>query len=76
MKTYEGSGGILHALTSSLDEGEWSPSPHGRFTPGERAPPPTVPLDMKLRGAKVGLDTVAKRKSLPLPGIELRSSSP
>jgi hypothetical protein len=27
-----------HSLTSALDEGEWSASCHGRFTPRERAP--------------------------------------
>jgi len=37
MKTYWGSGGILHAfLTSALGGGEWSASHPGRFNPGER----------------------------------------
>jgi len=27
-----------HSLTSAIEEGEWSASRPGRFTPGERAP--------------------------------------
>jgi hypothetical protein len=55
--------------------GEWSASRPGRFIPGEKA----------LRthfiegwvDLRAGLDAVAKRKNLtlPLPGIDLRSSS-
>jgi hypothetical protein len=41
MKTYWGSGGVVHAfLTSVLVGGEWSNSRTGRFTLGERTPVP------------------------------------
>jgi hypothetical protein len=66
----------LHAfLTSAQDRGEWSASRFGSFTSGIIAPSSRwIGGWVDLRA---GLDAVAKRKipSLPLPGIETRSSS-
>jgi hypothetical protein len=64
-----GSGGIVPPfLTSALDGGEWSASPPSRFTPGQRAP------GTHWMGGWVGhrtdLESVEKRKVMPLPGIE------
>jgi hypothetical protein len=60
MKTYRGVEIQLHALTSALDEGEWSAARAGRFTPEKKAP------DTNWTGGWVdptaGLDAVAKRR--------------
>jgi hypothetical protein len=67
---------MLHAfLTSVLDGSEWSALRPSRFTPGEKAP------GTQWIGGWVGpiasLEALAKRKKyLPLPEIEPRSSSP
>jgi hypothetical protein len=53
--------------------GEWSASPPGRFTPGEKS------LSTCWIGGwvdpRAGLDDVEKRKLLTLPGLELRPLS-
>jgi hypothetical protein len=53
------------SLTSALDEGEWSASRPGRFTPRERAPG-THWIGGWL-GPRAVLDAVVKRK-FPAPG--------
>jgi hypothetical protein len=57
-------------LTSALVGGEWSASPLGRFTTGEKAP------GTNWRGGWVsprdGLDYMEKWKFLTTPGLELR----
>jgi hypothetical protein len=59
------------SLTSAL-VGEWSASRPRRFIPGERA------AGTHCRGGwvelRINLDDVEKRKSLILPGLELRPS--
>jgi hypothetical protein len=70
-----GSGGTAPPfLISATDKGEWSASLPGRFTSGE-----TV-LDAYRIGGWVGpssgLEVEEKRKTLPLPGFEPRSSNP
>jgi hypothetical protein len=57
-----------HFLDLGLDE--WSASRPGRFTPGERAPG-THSIGGWVEPT-AGLNDVKKRKSLTLPGIELR----
>jgi hypothetical protein len=70
-----GSGGIaLPLLTSALDECGWSAWRPDRFTPGEWVP--CTHLIGVWVGLRVGLESVGKKTILPLPGIELRSSSP
>jgi len=67
----------LHAfLISALDGREWSVSRPGRFTHG--VTDTGVHWEGGWVGCRAGLDAVAKRKnpSLPLLGIEHRSSSP
>jgi hypothetical protein len=75
MKTYWGVEIQLHAfLTSALDESEWLASRLGRFTLGERAL-----INPSIRdwvSPRAGLDVVAKKQYIPLPGIEPRSSNP
>jgi hypothetical protein len=56
-------------LTSALVVGEWSASRPGRFTPGERAPG-TYWIGGWV-DPRIGMDDTEKRKSLPLPGLEL-----
>jgi hypothetical protein len=62
-----------HSLTSALDEGEWSASRLGRFTPKERAP------DTHWIGGWVGprtvLDAVVKGK-IPSPCWESNPRTP
>jgi hypothetical protein len=62
-----------HSLTLALDEGEWSASRPGRFTPRERAP------GTHWIGGWVGtgavLDTVMKRK-IPSPRRESNPKTP
>jgi hypothetical protein len=72
---YESEGIARPFLISALDEGEWSASRSGRFTPGERS------LGTHwiggLVGNRVGMDTVENRKIIfPLPRIEPMSCSP
>jgi hypothetical protein len=57
-------------LTSALNEGEWSASRPGRFTPSE-IDPGTHWIGGWM-GPRAGLDAVVKRKipSPPPPGIE------
>jgi hypothetical protein len=71
IKTYGGVEVQLHAfLISALDGDDWSAPRSGRFTPGFHWIGDWV-------GRRVSLDAVAKRKkSLPLSGIDPRSSSP
>jgi hypothetical protein len=59
-----------HSLTSSLDEGEWSASRPGHFTPRER--PPGTHWIGGWVGPRAVLDAVVKRK-IPSPR---RESSP
>jgi len=62
-------------LTSAPDGGGWSASRPGLITPGVKAP--TTHWIGSCVDPTAGLDGVPKRrKSLPLPGIEPRSSSP
>jgi hypothetical protein len=69
MKTH---GGVeLTILTSSLDEGEWSASRPGRFTPGERAPSTHWIGGRMGRSGLCGVET----NILTVPGIEPRPSS-
>jgi hypothetical protein len=71
MKVYVGVDVYIHIfLISSRAGGEWSASRPGRFTPWQRAP-----VTHWIRGSvdpRAGLDDVEKRKSLTLPGLELR----
>jgi hypothetical protein len=61
MKTYWGSGGMLHALlTSAPSGGELSASRPGHFTPKERAP--RTNWIGGWVGSRAVLDTVVKRK--------------
>jgi hypothetical protein len=54
-------------LTSALDEGEWSTSRPGRFTPGERAPGTHwIGGWVDLRA---GLDDLEKIQFFTLPGL-------
>jgi hypothetical protein len=64
MKAYGGVGVQFHVfLTSAVVGGEWSASPPGHFTPGERA------LGTHWIGGSVGprtgLDDVGKRRTRP-----------
>jgi hypothetical protein len=75
METYVEMEVQLHAfLTSSLDGGEWWVSHSSRFTSRRQYPNAHWIADQE--GAKSGLNAVAKRKkkSMPLPRIEPRSS--
>jgi len=64
----------MHPLTSTLDGGEWSVSPPGRFSPTERGPG-THWIEGWM-GSRGGLDTVEKRKiSSPCRDSTPRSSS-
>jgi hypothetical protein len=64
------SGGIF---TSALDGDEWSASRRGSFTSGEKA---RYPLDRRLGEPQSrSRCSSEEEKSLPLPGIEPRSSS-
>jgi hypothetical protein len=70
-----GSEGIAPPLLiSALDGGERSASRPGSFTPEERAP--RRPLDKRLGGPQSRSERYGEKKILPLPGIELRPSSP
>jgi hypothetical protein len=65
MNAYWGSGGIAYTfLTSALDGSEWSASRPGRFTPKERSAGTHWTEDWV--GLRAGLDTVLKRKILPI----------
>jgi hypothetical protein len=65
----------LHALlTSAPDGGEWLASRTGQFIPTETVT--WYPLCKGLGGPTVALDAVAKKKFLPLPGIEPPLPSP
>jgi hypothetical protein len=57
-------------LFLALAGGEWSASPPGRFTPGERAT--CTHWLGGLVNPRAGLDDLEKRKFLTLPGFELR----
>jgi hypothetical protein len=71
MKTY---GGVVAFLTSALDGGEWSDSRSSRLIHWEMAPG-THWLGSRV-GPRAGLDSVEKKKTLPLPVIEPRPSTP
>jgi hypothetical protein len=61
-------------LTSALGRGEWSASPSGLFTPAERL---QYTLDRRLRGPQSRSERGGEDRkvlSLPLSGIEPRSS--
>jgi hypothetical protein len=58
---------------SALDWGEWSVSLPVRFTPGERIP--GIHCIGGWVGPRAGLDDMAKRKFLIIPGLELRPRS-
>jgi hypothetical protein len=71
MKAYWGVEVYLHAfLTSALDEGEWSASCLGRFTPKERAP--GTHWIGGWMGPRASVDTAVRRK-IPNP---CRDSNP
>jgi hypothetical protein len=53
-----------HSLTSALDEGEWSTSCPGRFTPKKRAP--GTNWIRGWAGPRAGVDAVSKIK-IPRP---------
>jgi hypothetical protein len=78
MKTYWDVELYLHTfLTSAVDGGEWSASRPGHFIP--RGKNPRYPLDRMLGGSQSPSGRNGGREkipSLPLPGIEPRSSSP
>jgi hypothetical protein len=66
VKTCGGSGGItLPFLTSALDDGEWSASRLGHFTPRERAP--STDWIGGWVSPREGLDALEKRKIEPGP---------
>jgi hypothetical protein len=66
MKACEGVTVYIHIfLTSAITGGEWSASRPGRFTPDTQWIRDWVDL-------RAGLYDVEKRKSLILPGLELR----
>jgi hypothetical protein len=71
MKAYGGVDVSIHIfLTSALTGGDWSASRLCRFIPGEGAT-----SNHWIGGwvsPRVGLDNVENRKSLTLPGLELR----
>jgi hypothetical protein len=74
MKTYWGVEVQLHAfLTSALDEGEWSVSRPGRFTPRGRAP--NTPWIGDCVGPRAVLGTVVKR-NIPSPRRESKPRTP
>jgi len=52
----------------ALDEGEWSASCPGHFTPMEETP--VTHFIGGCVGLRTGLDVVMKRNFLPLPGIK------
>jgi hypothetical protein len=61
-------------FTSALDEGEWSASRPGRFTPGE-----TAPGSHRIGGwvsLRAGLDVVEWRKCLTLAGDRIQAVQP
>jgi hypothetical protein len=60
-------------LTSALVGGEWSASRLGHFIPGKRAP--GTHWIGGWVDPRTGLDDVERRKSLTLPGLELRPLS-
>jgi hypothetical protein len=71
MNTYGGVDVYIHILlTSALVGGEWSASRPGCFTPEQRAP--AVHWIEGWVGAETSLDDIARRKILPLRGLELR----
>jgi hypothetical protein len=73
MKTYGGVDVLTHIfLISALVGGEWPASRPGRFTPGERSA--GTHWIGSLEGTRASLDDM-KRKSLTLPGLELRPLS-
>jgi hypothetical protein len=74
MKTCGGGKAYLHALsTSALDGDQRSASRPGRFNTGKDH---RYPLARRWIGPRFGQEAVAKIKnSLPLPGIEQRSST-
>jgi hypothetical protein len=61
-------------LAWTLDGVEWSASHLGRFTPLERAP--GTHWIRGWVGRRTGVDALEERKTLFLPGIEPRQSSP
>jgi len=66
---------LLSLLTSTLDGGEWSDSRPGSFTPGKYLP--GYRLNKSLGGSQNRCGRGGEEKdSLPLPGIEPRSSIP
>jgi hypothetical protein len=67
-----GCGGIApHFSTSTVDEGDWSASRFGRFTPQEKSP--RYPLDRRLGGPRSRTGSYGEEKNLlPLLGIEPR----
>jgi hypothetical protein len=71
MKAYGGVDIYIHMfLTSALVGGEWSAQRIGRFTLGE-----ITPVTHWIGGwldPRAGLDDLEKRKSLSLPGPQLR----
>jgi hypothetical protein len=70
MKAYRGVDVEIHVfLISVLVGSEWLASGHGRFTPGERGP--GTHWIVGWVGPRTGLDDVAKRKFLTLPGLKL-----
>jgi hypothetical protein len=63
----------MHSLTSALDEGEWTASRPGHFTPKERAPITHWIGDWV--GPRAVLDAVVKRK-IPNPRQESNPRTP
>jgi hypothetical protein len=67
-----GSGGIHAAITSVLDGHEWPSSRSGRFIPGKTSHCTHCKADCVSRSGH----GAEEEQSLPLPGIEIWSSSP
>jgi hypothetical protein len=74
METYEDGWRYDSTILDLGTRWRWSASRPDRFTPGEIAP--STDWIGGWVGSRAGLDAVEKRKTLPLPRIVSRPSSP